>query len=184
MNRKTFLSFLMVIAIIAAGVFMVSAQDDAPAPFGPGWMHQWDGDDFGPGMMGGMHGGFGMGMMWGDGEPMMVTVAEALGLTTDELFAALEDQTLAEIAEAQGVELDAVYDAMFAEAEAHMTVLVESGVITQEQSDEHLTWMQDNITEMPMFTGTGFGPCMGGQSGLGYGMHGRGHGMMGNWRNG
>jgi len=192
MSRKTWITFVALIAIVAAGVFVVAAQDDDDGdtpPFGPGWMHNWDGEDFGPGMMWGgrgmhgmhgMRGGFGPGMMWGDGEPMMFAVAEALGLEPDAFFEALRDgQTLAEIAEAQGVELDTVYDAMFAEAEVHMANLVEAGMITQEQADEHLTWMRENIASMPMFTGGGFGPCMGGEGGFGPGMMGRGR-----WNNG
>jgi len=189
MSRKTWITLVALIAIIAAGVFVVSAQDDDDGdtpPFGPGWMHNWDGEDFGPGMMWGgrgmhgMRGGFGPGMMWGDGEPMMFTVAEALGLEPDTFFEALRDgQMLAEIAEAQGVELDTVYDAMFAEVEVHMADLVEAGTITQEQADEHLTWMRENIASMPMFAGGGFGPCMGGEGGFGSGMMGHGR-----WNNG
>ena len=119
-------------------------------------------------------------MMWGDSELMMFTVAEALGLEPDAFFDALRDgQTLAEIAEAQGVDLDTVYDAMFAEAEAHMAEQVEAGTITQEQADEHLSWMRENIASMPMFAGGGFGPCMGGEGGFGPGMMGRGR-----WNNG
>lgn len=197
MSRKTLFSLIAIMAIVIAGVFVVAAQDDATepeVPYGPGWMHQqWDGENYGPGMMGrgfgpgmmgrGMMGrGFGPGMMWGDQQPMMYTVAEALGLEPDAFFAALADgQTLAEIAEAQGVELDAVYDAMFAEAEAHMAALVEAGTLTQEQADEHLAWMRANVENMPMFAGGGFGPCMRGEAGFGPGMMGRGRGMMGRW---
>lgn len=189
MSRKTWITFVALIAIVAAGVFVVAAQDDDDGdtpPFGPGWMHNWDGEDFGSGMMWGdrgmhgMRGGFGPGMMWGDGEPMMFAVAEALGLEPDTFFDALRDgQSLAEIAEAQGVDLDTVYDAMFAEAEEHMAELVEAGTITQEQADEHLSWMRENIASMPMFAGGGFGPCMGGEGGFGPGMMGRGR-----WNNG
>lgn len=164
MTRKALIVLVAMVALIAGNAFVVMAQDDGdnPTPFGPGWMH-------GHGMMG---------MMSGDGEPMMLTVAEALGLEPDAFYTALRDgQTLAEIAEAQGVELEAVYDAALAHAEEHLAQLVEAGTITQEQADEHLAWMRENIAEMPMFAGEGFGPCMGGH---GSGMMGHGHGTRRN----
>jgi len=185
MTRKSLILLFAVAILILGGTFVVMAQDDdTPTPFGTGWMH---GENFGHGMMHGrgmmgiMGGGFGHGMMSGDSESMMLSVAEALGLEPDALFTALRDgQTLAEIAEVQGVELETVYDAALTHAEEHLAQLVEAETITQEQADEHLTWMRENIAEMPMFTGAGFGPCMGGQAGAGHGMMGRGHGMRGN----
>lgn len=184
-SSKTMIILVVAIALIAISAFVVSAQDDDSTPvipYGHGWMHNQDNANWSPGMMRGhgmMGNGFGQGMMWGDGEPMMLVVAEALGLEPDALFTALQEgQTLAEIAETQGVELDTVYDAMFVEAEAHMTALVEAGTITQQQADEHLSWMRENIATMPMFSGSGFGPCMNGQTG--FGMMGHGHGMGGN----
>jgi hypothetical protein len=73
-----------------------------------------------------------------------------------------------------------VYDAAFAQAKEHLAQLVEAGTITQQQADEHLTWMHENIAEMPIFAGAGFSPCMGGQAGFGQAMMGHGHGMRGN----
>lgn len=188
MTRKSFILVITIVALTIAGVAMISAQDTDTTdifPYGPGWMHNWDEDGFGYGM-GMMHGGFGHGMMWGDGEPMMFSVADALGLEVNDLFTALHNrQSLTEIAEAQGVELDTVYDAMLTEAEEHMSALVEAGTITQEQADEHLTWMRDNIATMPMFTGQmGYGMMHGGfghgmmQGGFGRGMMGRRSGGM------
>ncbi len=170
-SSKTMIFLVVAIALIAISAIVVSAQDDPTPtiPYGHGWMHTHDNAYWGPGMM------------WGDGEPMMLAVAEALGLEPDALFTDLQEgQTLAEIAEVQGVNLDTVYDAMFVEAEAHMTALVEAGTITQEQADEHLSWMRENIATMPMFSGSEFGPYMEGETG--HGMMGRshGHGMMGN----
>jgi hypothetical protein len=181
-SSKTMIILVVAIALIAISAFIVSAQDDDPTPiipYGHGWMHNQDNANWGPGMM--MGNGYGQGMMWGDGEPMMLAVAEALGLEPDALFTALQTgQTLAEIAETQGVDLDTVYDAMFAEAEAHITALVEAGTITQEQADEHLTWMRENIATMPMFSGSGLGPCMDGQVDFGMMGNRRGYGMRGN----
>jgi hypothetical protein len=185
MTRKSLILLFAVAILILGGAFVVMAQDDdTPTPFGPGWMH---GENSGHGMMHGhgmMGGGFGHGMMSADSEPMMLSVAEALGLEPEAFYTALRDgQTLAEIAEAQGIELETVYDAALTHAEEHLAQLVEAETITQAQADEHLTWMRENIAEMPMFTGAGFGPCMGGQAGAGHGMMGgmgRGWGMRGN----
>lgn len=167
MTRKSLIIFTAVIALVAVGVFTVMAQDDddATPPFGMMW----------GGHGGMMHGGIGMG--WANHDTMMATVAEALGLEPEALVDALHNgQTLTEIAEEQGVELQTVYDAMLTQAEEHMTALVDAGTITQEQADEHLTWMQEHVAEMPMFSGGGFGPHMGH-----HGMMGRGHRMM--WNN-
>jgi hypothetical protein len=187
MTRKSLILLFAIAVLVVGGVFVAVAQDDDnPVPFGPGWMHNWGDGGFGPGMMHGhgmmMGGGFGPGMMWSDGEPMMDTVAEALGLEPEDFFTALRDgQTLVEIADAQGVELETVYEAMTTEADEHLSALVEAGTITQEQADAHLAWMRGNISEMPMFSGGGFGPHMGGQQG------GFGPGMMGHgghhWQN-
>ena len=182
-SSKTMIILLVAIALIAISAFVVSAQDDDPTPvipYGHGWMHNQDNANWGPGMMGN---GYGQGMMWSDGESMMLAVAEALGLEPDAFFTALQEgQTLTEIAETQGVDLNTVYEAMFVKAEAHMTALVEAGTMTQEQADEHLTWMRENIATMPMFSGSGFGPCMNGQTGFGMmgNRHSHGYGMRGN----
>jgi hypothetical protein len=151
-------------------------------------MHPWGDEDFGSGMMHGpmmgmgmMGHGFGPGMMWDHEDSMMLVVAEALGLEPEAFYTALHSgQTLTEIAETQGVELETVYAAMLSHAEEHAAEMVATGSITQEQSDEHLTWMRENIEQMPMFSGGGFGSCMGGQAGFGPGMMGQGHGR---WHN-
>ena len=76
MTRKSILILVALVALLAIGVFTVMAQegDDTP-PFGRGMMHGRHGA-----MMGG---GFGYGMMSGDGHPMLDTAAEALGLEPD-----------------------------------------------------------------------------------------------------
>lgn len=188
MTRKSLVIFFMMALLAVGGVMAVMAQDDGgtPAPSGTGCIHQWSDKEFGPGMMYGMgmgmmgH-GFGPGMMWNHDESMMLVVAEALGLEPEDFYTALHsDQTLAEIAEAQGVELDTVHAAMLSHAEEHIAEMVAAGSITQEQADEHLTWMRENIAQMPMFSESGFASCMGGQAGFGPGMMGGGHGR---WHN-
>lgn len=178
MTRKSILILIAVVALLAVGAFTVMAQegDDAP-PFGRGMMQGRH-----SAMMGG---GFRYGLGLGEGQPMIVTAAEVLGLEPDALFDALRNgQTLTEIAEAQGVELQSVYDAVLAQAEEHVAALVESGSITQEQADEHLTWVGEHLAETPMLSGAGYGPRMDGERGFSDGMMGRGmrgHGMRGNW---
>ena len=174
MLRKSFVLVLALVVLVSTSVFVAAAQTGAadPTPFSPGWMHHSGETGFGHGMMGNVdHDGFAI-------------VAEALGLEPAALVEALQSgQTLAEIADAQGVELQTIYAAMLAGAEAHMTQLVEAGDLTQEQADEHLAYVRDHIADMPMFSGEGCQmmnmPAMSGMMG-GRGM--MGHGMMG--RNG
>jgi predicted DNA-binding protein YlxM (UPF0122 family) len=138
---------------VVTGVIPALAQevvDDGP-PFG-----MWHGHGMG-------RGGFG----WPGGAwTMFDTAAEALGLTPEELFAELHaDKSLAEVAEEQGIDLDAVYDAMrTARGEAmreHIEQAVEDGSLTQEQAD----WLLEGLDQ-------GFFP---GRRGFGFG-HGHGFG--------
>ncbi len=160
MLRKSFIFVLVLVVLISAGVFVAAAQtgDPDPTPFAPGWMHHGRESGFGRGMMGSrgmMDHSFG-GMMRNDDHAGFAVVAEALGLEPAALVEALQSgQTLADIAETQGVELQTIYDAMIGAAEAHMAQMVEAGSLTQEQADEHLAYMRDHIAEMPMFSSEG-----------------------------
>lgn len=174
MSRKSIFALVVIAVLVGISAYTVLAQDTPTTP------------PFGRGMMGS---GFG-GMMWGNDESMMADAAAALGLEPQAFIEAIRSgKTLAEIAEAQGIELQTVYDAMIARAEAHMAAAVAAGTVTQAQADEHLTWMREHVSEMPMFSGAGTGPCMEsgmaadmGMMGHGRGMMGRGSGMMGNGR--
>jgi len=181
MIRKSFVLMIVVVALLTIGALFVAAQDDQPtAPqCGYGMMADM------PGM--GMMMGHGRGMMLGmDDMPGMTAVAEALGMESDALIEALHSgQTLAQIAEDQGVDVQAVTDAMFAAAETHLAELVAAGTLTQAQADDHLATMHDHLADMPMVSGTGCS-LMGGMQGMdgmggmmeyGRGMMGRGHGM-------
>ncbi len=153
---------LIVIAAIGIGASGVMAQNDGnttptPSPSGTS-NYGWN-----------MHG-----MMWGNwqDDSMWTAVADALGIDVNTLFTELQSgSTLAQIAEERGVDVQIVYDAALTTMTDHMNAMVGSGYITQAQADTQLTWMRDNIAQMPMFNGTGFGPGM-----MGNGMHG---GMMG-----
>ncbi|MFQ5410207.1 MAG: hypothetical protein ACE5FI_17490 [Anaerolineales bacterium] len=73
-------------------------------------------------------------------EAVNAAVADALGMTVDELQAAHEDgQRLPEIAEAQGVDLDVVKAAAEAAKEEAVNAAVADGTLTQEQADRILS---------------------------------------------
>jgi uncharacterized protein YidB (DUF937 family) len=65
------------------------------------------------------------------------TAAETIGITAEELRTALQGgQTMAEVAEANGVEPQAVIDALVAEVEAHIDEQVAAGELTAEQGEQ------------------------------------------------
>jgi transposase len=137
-KRLILLSGVALIVLLLAGLggaALVFAQEPTPPiPFG------WHGGGRGMGGFGGRGmGGFG----WASGGQWTVfdTAAEALGLTPEELFAELHaGKSLDEIAEAKGVDVQTVYDAMnAARAEAGKQAIeqaVEDGRLTQEQADQ------------------------------------------------
>ena len=145
------LVLLLVVGLVGAAV--VSAQEPTPeseVPFGwRGGGRGWGG--FGGRMLGGARGG-----QW----TMFDTAAEALGLTPEEFFAELHaGKSLEEVAEEQGVDIEAVQDAMSAaRSEAMRQAIeqaVEDGNMTQEQAD----WMLEGLEEgfFPGGRGRGFG---------------------------
>jgi hypothetical protein len=104
-----------------------------------------DGPCYGTGYAGPMLGGP---ALRGGGYSLVDATAEATGLTVDEVIAALgEGQTLAEIAEAQGVDPQAIVDAFLAEREAALQEAVDAGRLTQEQVDQMLEQMAEHLTE-------------------------------------
>ncbi len=181
MTRKSILILATVLALVAVGIFTVSAQNNTTTTTCPGT---------GQGRHGSMMGGFGM--MAGSDDTMMAAAAKALGLDTTTFIQKLHSgTTLADLAKAQNVDVQSVYDAMLVTAKEHMDAQVKAGTMTQAQADEHLTWMKDNLANMPMFggagnctmgNGMGMGNGMMGHHGMGNGngMMGHGMGMMGN----
>jgi uncharacterized protein (DUF433 family) len=76
---------------------------------------------------------------WQRGADVDIAIADALGLTVDELEAAREDgKTLAALAEAAGVTLGEVQDAIQAVRASAIQQAVEDGKLTQEQADRIL----------------------------------------------
>lgn len=165
-NRQKFLGLalsLVVIAVLVIGATGVLAQDSSatPDPTAPstspyGWAMR--------------------GMMQGHDDAMWTTVATALGIDVNTLITELHSgSTLAQLAEAHGVDVQTVYDAALTTMTNHMNAMVEAGYMTQAQVDERLTWMHDHLDEMPMWTNADWDACgMGGMMGGGM-MH---DGMM------
>lgn len=88
----------------------------------------------GPGPFG-FHGGFGLDV-----------VADALGLTQQELRAALgEGKTLAEIAEAEGVETEALVDDLVAAATERIEQAVTAERLSRERADELIAELPERI---------------------------------------
>ena len=133
-------------------------------------------------MMGGNMGAM-RGAMMADGgmhEAVMTAIAAELDMTYDALTTALHTQTLAQIAEAQGVSLETLQQVATTARNAELDKLVAAGTLTQEQAD----FMKSRMQSMPNF-GSGDCPMHNGQSGAqpgvmgGRGMMGGGRGMMG-----
>ncbi|MEZ4666476.1 MAG: hypothetical protein R3E39_00915 [Anaerolineae bacterium] len=133
------------------------------------------------------------GMMRGhrQGDTMWTAVAGALGIDVNTLFTELQSgKTLAQIAEAQNVDVQTVYDAALTVMTDHMNAMVTAGYITQAQADAYQVWMRDNMAQMPMFNDASYGSgMMGGMMGGNYGQGMMGQGMWdhhdedgrGNW---
>ncbi|HEU0022986.1 MAG TPA: hypothetical protein VFQ12_00045 [Thermoleophilaceae bacterium] len=106
----------------------------------------------GPGFRGpafGLHFGFGFG---GHGD-VMEDVAEALGISTSDLFSELRDgKSLAEVAKAHDKSLDDVKSAVRKTLDERIDKALEDGDLTEKQADEireHLPDLVDRIGERP-----------------------------------
>jgi len=131
MSKTAKLGIAIVAVVVAVGTVLavpslVFAQgpadpDEPGTPVGPGgfWAHSG-----------------GQGWMAQYQDEMHAAIAEALGLSVDEFEAALDSgQTVWQIAEAQGVSVEALQETMQA---AHADILAQAvadGVLTQEQAD-------------------------------------------------
>ncbi|TFV66970.1 UNVERIFIED_ORG: hypothetical protein E4P37_04410 [Bacillus sp. AZ43] len=85
----------------------------------------------------------------GGGHLDLSAAATAMDMTEDELREALraDDTSLADVAAAQGVDVDALVDALVAAADERIAQAVENGDLTQEQADERLADLEARITE-------------------------------------
>jgi hypothetical protein len=102
-----------------------------------------DSDALRPGLPGGPFGPGGRAMVPLD----LDAAADALGMTTDELWDALsaDGATLADIAEDQGVDSDTLVDALVAAAEERLEQAVTDGRLTQEQADELMETVPERV---------------------------------------
>ena len=75
-----------------------------------------------------------------DRDEMKAAIADALGVTVDELEAAKEDGTkLRELAEAQGVDMETIQEAIQAYRETAVADAIAAGTITEEQGEQLLS---------------------------------------------
>lgn len=96
---------------------------------------------------GGMHRGGHMGFM--DGGSMMEQAADVLGLEQSELIEQLQDgQTLAEIAEAQGIAKATLIEKLTAAAAVAIDAKVAEGTITEEQATVRKEQLTERLTQM------------------------------------
>lgn len=125
----------------------------------------------------GPRGGFGHGH--GERGVALTAAADALGLTTDELRAALADgSTLADVAEDQGVAVDDLVAALVAAAEERIDDAVADGRLTAEEAEQRKAELTERMTERVQ-SGLGGGEQHRAMRGEGHGDgHGRMHGQM------
>ena len=104
--------------------------------------------DQGPGFGG--RGRHGHGAAWGRGfGASLDTVAQRLGLSTDELKAQLQTgQSLAEIAQSRGIDEQTLINQLVSDAESRLAQAVQSGQITQAQADQMRQTLPDRIRQM------------------------------------
>jgi hypothetical protein len=124
--------------------------------------------DAGPGIGGGF--GHRAGHFFGVG---LDAVAEAIGIDTDTLKTELQDSTIAEVAAAHDVDVQAVIDTLVANANARLDQAVADGDLSQERADTIKADLTEHITDFvnnggPRLRGPGFG-------GPGFGGPGRPH---------
>jgi len=75
--------------------------------------------------------------------------AEVLGISEDDLIAGLRDgQSLAQIAEAQGMSVDDFRSELLENVSADLQALLDAGDITQEQFDEKVAELNANIDDI------------------------------------
>ena len=108
-------------------------------------------------------GGGGMGMTHSHD-----AAAKALGMTSDELYAAVQGgKSLADVAKDQKVNVDTLVKAMVADAEADLAAAVKAGTMTQAQADTIKSSLTERITNQ--VNGVRAGRGMGGGMGRGAG---------------
>jgi hypothetical protein len=117
----------------------------------------------------GDHGPRGHGRGHGMSTSDITDAAKVLGMTDAELKAELEaGKSVADVAEAKGVDLQGIIDAMVAADTAKTEAAVTAGTMTQAQADERLANLAQHVTDEVNATGLGHG----GRGGQGHGPSG------------
>lgn len=138
--RRMLIVAVALVAAIALLAPVVLAQGSTPPRPGDECPMRQQG-----GRMGGMM-GHGMMMRWAG---LPDEVVELLGLSEDEIEAMRQDnKSLAEIAEAQGVERDDLVAAILAARADAVEALVEDGKLTRAQADLMVEHMEEMVAEM------------------------------------
>jgi hypothetical protein len=187
-------------AVILAGTAGIAfAQGSRPPEAGQQLYQDQDGDCVACEMSGwqgtGAAGSARMGSWWGgaQGESLVDALAEVTGLSLDEVIAELDaGKTYAEIAEAQGISVDAVVEEYLSERVAALEEAVADGRFSQEQADLMLAEMTEHVTEHLAESWTagsdvagneyGQGTGLRSEDGSGYGVQGSGRGRLGSMR--
>ncbi|MBN1878327.1 MAG: hypothetical protein JXA33_29185 [Anaerolineae bacterium] len=157
MLKKFGITWVVVVLLVLGIVSFVSAQEPAPptsetcpyagtCPYG--------------GMQGnGMHSQHGG--MWGYGGTLPTQLAETLGMTVEDVYAALtEGKTVVQLAEEQGIALIDVVDALLAHRVELLNQAVENETMTREQADWMIAEMEEHMLQMlewGMGVGSGIG---------------------------
>jgi hypothetical protein len=85
-----------------------------------------------------------------DGPGLIMTAAEVIDITPEELIAELregEDLSIADVAEAHDVDPNSIVDAVVEKASEHLADRVADGKLTQEEADERLAEIREHVTE-------------------------------------
>jgi hypothetical protein len=147
---------ILVVSIFALGIagFAYANNPTPPAPehpYGPGMMGDYGGEGYNRGMMGGNGENFSYGMMGWNGEygtmhdAMVVALAEALGLTQEEVEARQDTgETLWQIAAAEGLTDEEIRDVMLSAHDLALEDVVTKGLLTEEQAE----WMDAHMEQM------------------------------------
>ena len=86
---------------------------------------------------------------FGRGFPVLRGAADAIGIDPEDLGAALRDgQSIADVANQQGVDPQAVVDALVAELEERLAERVDDGDLSQEEADAKLADAQERVDQL------------------------------------
>lgn len=157
LRNKTWLVALGAIGAVAlvlggAGIVYAQSSQQSTAGSGPfdGGLFQ-GGGPFGRGEFGAPMGGrpgpggpFGRGPVYG----LLEVAANELGMSEEDLAEALrQGQTVAELAQDQNVDLNAIVEAAMAEAEARLSDAVENGRLAEDQKAQMLEHLSEELPD-------------------------------------